>query len=188
MKFIHCLIAVLILFLLTAGLFVPYAIVGYNISLQGVVMFLYEEYVPIICLALSSLLILVLFSVTASRPRKGVEYISYSGEGGAVSLSVKAVKDFIQKIGEEFAAILALYPSLTVRAGGGIEIDLDIRVQAGTHIPELCRLLQDRVRESVRDSLGLADIKSVKVNVREIVGSVNPTDNIGTNPDVGVST
>ena len=188
MKLVHCLLGFLIFFLVAAGIFVLYGIVGWDVAWAGLVLFLYEEYLVSIGGAVASFLILMLFKLTQSRPKRDAEFISYASKGGRVSLSVKAVKDFIQKIGEEFAAILAMYPSLRVRSGGGVEIDLDVRVQAGTHIPELCRLLQERVKESARDSLGLADIRSVKVNVREIVGSINPTDSIGTSTDIGVST
>ncbi len=41
---------------------------------------------------------------------------------------------------------------------------------AGTKIPELSQILQQRVRESVRESLGLEEIRNITIKVQEIVG------------------
>lgn len=122
------------------------------------------------------LALVVLYLGSFGRRRTGEQYLSFENvNGGAVSISMKAVSDFIAKIGDEFAAILSLKPDVRPR-GGSIEVELDIKVKAGTQIPELCQLLQERVRESVRDNLGLSDIRKVKVTVRDIVGAAPARD------------
>jgi hypothetical protein len=40
-------------------------------------------------------------------------------------------------------------------------------------------MLQDRVKESISDHLGLSDVRSVKVNVREIVGAARGSEGEG---------
>jgi len=66
--------------------------------------------------------------------------------------------------------VLTIHPVITVK-GGGVIVRVDVRVKSGTHVPELCRMLQTRVRESIREQLGLDSVREVRVNVREIVGS-----------------
>lgn len=188
MRIIHCLLGVLIFLLVTIGIFAVYGLWGWEASWDGLVLFLYDQRYVSIGGAVASLLLFMLFGLTKSRPKSDADYISYAADGGAVSISVKAVKEFIQKIGDEFAAILAIHPSLTVRGSGNLDIAIDVRVKAGTHVPELCTLLQDRVRESLRDSLGLASVKSIKVKVREIVGNASPEDSIAASKDTGIST
>jgi uncharacterized alkaline shock family protein YloU len=177
MKLVHVLLGFLIYFLVAAGCYVVYGAVGQDVFWEKLFMFLYEQQLVAVGGLVASFLLLVAFALTASRQQGPVEFISYEGEGGAVSISVKAVKDFVEKIGGEFAAVLSAHPALRV-CRGGIEIDLDVRVQAGTHLPELCRLLQDRVRDSVRDHLGLSDVRAVRVNVREIVGTAPREDDL----------
>jgi hypothetical protein len=116
------------------------------------------------------LLLTVLYALTGLRRRAPEQFISFENEGGAVSISIKAVRDFLARLAEEFAAVISLDP--IIRAPGGtIEVELNVRVRSGTQIPELCRLLQDRVRESIKDSLGLSEVRGVKINVREIVAA-----------------
>lgn len=110
---------------------------------------------------------LLLYLLSAIENKESAEVVSFDGPGGPITISVKAIRDFVEKVGEEFAAVLSLYPSLSAR-GGALEVDMDVRVRSGAHIPELCSLLQQRVRETVRDNLGLDEVRAVRINVREI--------------------
>lgn len=105
------------------------------------------------------------------------QYLSFNSNGATVSILLRAVNEFISRIGDEFAAIVSLKPSVRPR-GRSIHIDLDLRVKAGTQIPELCQLLEERVRESVQQNLGLTDIKRIRVNVKDIVGDAPKVDDI----------
>ena len=114
------------------------------------------------------LCVVVLYLLTGVQRRKPDQFISFDNEGGSVSISMNAMREFLIKIADEFAAVLYLDP--TIKAyGEAMEIELDVRVRSGTALPELCRLLQSRVSESIRDELGLSEVKGVKVNIREIV-------------------
>jgi hypothetical protein len=113
----------------------------------------------------------LLYLLTAShRQREGEQYLSFENEGGTVSISLRAVRDYLGKLSHEFAAISSLQPLLSAR-GGGLTVELDLKVRAGAQIPELCRMLQDRVRESIQNNFGISDVKAIKINVREIVGT-----------------
>ena len=111
------------------------------------------------------------------REPAGDQYLSFNNNGATVSILLRAVNEFISRIGDEFAAIVSLKPSVRPR-GSSIEVELDLRVKAGTQIPELSQLLEERVRESVRQNLGLSDIKRIRVNVKDIVGESPKVDDI----------
>jgi len=116
----------------------------------------------------------LLYLVTLTPRRPAVRYISFDSEAGDISISNGAVRDFIRKVGEEFGAVINLEPQLRSDKGL-ISIDLDVKIQAGTRIPELSQMLQDRIRESVRDGLGIAEVREIKVRVQEIIGSPPPS-------------
>jgi uncharacterized alkaline shock family protein YloU len=52
---------------------------------------------------------------------------------------------------------------------GGVDVQLDVKVKAGAQIPELCRMLQDRTRECIKQNVGLSEVREVRVRVQEIV-------------------
>ena len=99
--------------------------------------------------------------------------ISFDSEGGTVSISVNAVCDFISKLGDEFESVKSIDPKVHSEKEM-VSIDLNLKVRTGTRIPELSAQLQTRVRESVRDGLGIVDVREIKVNITEIVGNPPP--------------
>jgi uncharacterized alkaline shock family protein YloU len=131
-------------------------------------------------LALAALLIL--YALTAVKLPEKSHYVAYDIEGGTVSISLRAVQDFLARLAGEFAAITDLKPSLAVQ-NGAVDVQLDVRVRAGAHIPELCRLLQERARSTLRDHVGLSEIKEVRVRVQEIVGGAPTETSVGDRPD-----
>lgn len=116
----------------------------------------------------------VLYLLTGIRPKvRGEQFLTFANDGGAVSISLRAVREFLARLGEEYAAIVHLQPQVRAR-GDAIDVEFDVRVRAGTQIPELCQMLQERVRQSLRENLGLAEVRNIRVNVREIVGETPP--------------
>lgn len=122
-------------------------------------------------------LVIVYLGTMFNRRPQGEQYLAFKHNGDTVSILLRAVCEFIGKIGDEFAAIVSMKPTVHPR-GKSIDIDLDLRVKAGTQIPELCQLLQERVRESVRINMGLADIKRIRVHVKDIVGDPPPPEEV----------
>jgi uncharacterized alkaline shock family protein YloU len=116
------------------------------------------------------ILLALLYLVTSGRRRPRKRYISFESDSGTVSISINAVRDFIRKLGDEFGAVVAMDPKISSEKDR-ISIDLDVKIQTGSRIPELSKLLQDRVRESIRDGLGIVDVREIKVKVQEIVGA-----------------
>ncbi len=109
-----------------------------------------------------------------SRPR--VRFILVKSEYGEVSISVTAVRDFVRRLGEEFSSVVNLDPKVRSEKKGGIFLDLNVKVQVGSRIPELAQRLRSRVCESLQDSLGIVvDERVINVFVMEIKGSPKPT-------------
>lgn len=109
-------------------------------------------------------------------------FVNFDSEDGSVGISTKAICDFIQRIGKEFAAVKSIDAKL-LQKKGALNVALSVKVVSGNKIPELSHLLQQRVRESVRESLGLEDIRNITIKVQEIVGDpakhvaeANPSD------------
>lgn len=96
-------------------------------------------------------------------------FIDFESEDGNVGISTKAICDFIERIGKEFAAVKSI-DSRLAKTKDGINISLNVKVLSGNKIPELSHVLQQRVRQSVRESLGLETIGNISIKVQEIVG------------------
>jgi hypothetical protein len=168
MRILHLLFGILLFaVVILGGGFVVYAVLDSALWKQ-VLDFLAAEKWMSLSGAIALILLSVLFLLTYCVRKPRVEFLSFENESGAVSISMNAIGDFLGKVGDEFAAVEDLEPSIRAVAGA-IEVTLDVKVKAGTQIPELCKMLQDRVKESITTNLGLTDIKAVKVNVQEIV-------------------
>lgn len=96
-------------------------------------------------------------------------FINFHSDDGSVGISTKAICDFIERIGKEFSAIRSIDSKL-ISGKGSVDVVLSVKVMSGNKIPELSHVLQQRVRESVRESLGLEEIRNITIRVQEIVG------------------
>jgi uncharacterized alkaline shock family protein YloU len=112
-------------------------------------------------------LLSLLYLVTFGPRRPKARYISFDSGNGSVSISVNAVREYIRKLSGEFSAVVSIDPKIRSEKDS-ISIDLNVNLVAGARIPELSQALQNRVRESLRDGLGIEDVKEVKVLVQEI--------------------
>jgi uncharacterized alkaline shock family protein YloU len=118
---------------------------------------------------LALLLLVLVYLATFGAARSRSRYIAFEGESGSVSISANAVRDFVRKIGDEFSAVVSMDPRVRPEKNR-VSMDLNVKIQTGTKLPELSALLQTRVRESIRDGLGIDNVRDIKVIVQEIVG------------------
>ncbi len=107
------------------------------------------------------------------------KFIDFQSDEGSVGISTKAIQDFIERVGKEFAAVKSIESRL-FHNKGKVDIGINVKVLSGNKIPELTQVLQQRVRESVRESLGIEEIGSITVKVSEIVGE--PAKHAGDTP------
>jgi hypothetical protein len=132
--------------------------------------------------ALLLALLTVLFFLTSFRLPAKSQYIAYDIEGSSVSVNLKAVQEFLARLAGEFAAVEELTPALRAHHGA-VDVQLDVKVRAGAQIPELCRMLQERARATLREKVGLSDVREVSVRVQEIVGTASAETASGDRPD-----
>lgn len=102
------------------------------------------------------------------RPKE--TFIDYQSDDGSVGISIRAIQDFIERVGQEFAAIKSIESRLS-KGKTGLDISVGVRLLSGNKIPELSQVLQQRIRESVRESLGLDEVGKITIQVKEIIGA-----------------
>ena len=90
-----------------------------------------------------------------------------------MSVSTEAVQDYLDALKNEFAAVVWQKSHLQVHRGA-LEVGLELGVKDGTRIPELCKLMQARVRELLEEHLGTCDLAGVSVEVNEIQSRKKP--------------
>jgi len=131
--------------------------------------------IPLIEASIGLFLILSILLRIASRQKAHEKdcFINFEADGGSVGVSTKAIRDFIEQICKEFSAVKNIESKL-IQNKTAIDIIIFIKVASGSKIPELSHMLQQRVRESVRESMGLEEIRNITIKVREIIGSPPP--------------
>lgn len=124
--------------------------------------------IRVIIIALAMLAGLIAFVLTglASGPRS--HYLSYESDQGNISISLKALQDFLSHLKSDFPAILSLHPRVLAR-DEHLDITLEVRVKAGAPIPELSRMLQERARTLIQERIGISDIRDIEVKIEEII-------------------
>ena len=132
--------------------------------------------IPIVGICVGAILMLsVLLRWVGGRGRKKEAFVDFQSDDGNVGISTKAICDFIERIGKEFAAVKNI-DSRLIQRKGALDIALNVNVVSGNKIPELSQVLQQRVRESVRESLGLEEIRNITIKVQEIIGDPSVPD------------
>lgn len=127
----------------------------------------------VIVLCLGLLLGLVLYVLTGLNIHPRPHYLSYETDQGNISISLKALQDFLGHLKSEFPSVLQLHPR--VRAvEEALDVVLEIRIKAGAPIPEISRMLQERARQLIQEKAGISDIRDIEVKVEEIVREKEP--------------
>jgi uncharacterized alkaline shock family protein YloU len=127
--------------------------------------------IPVVGIGLGVIMILsvVLHWFGGLGRKKKDRFIDFQSDDGSVGISTKAIQDFIERVGKEFAAVKSIESELH-EDKGALDIAISVKVVSGNKIPELSAVLQQRIRESVRESVGLEEIRNITIQVSEIVG------------------
>ena len=91
----------------------------------------------------------------------------FENENGQINVSADAVQEYLEGLKNEFAAVVWQKSLLRVQRGA-LQVGLILGVRDGTRIPELCKLMQARVRELLAEHLGACDLSGVAIEVNEI--------------------
>lgn len=118
------------------------------------------------------ILLELLHGWTRPRTRRSPDELTFRPEGGPViSLKTSAVREAIARVAAEFDCVEEMRTEVS-RGRGGVDLDLTVRVAAGTVIPVLCTELQNRAREVVAGEIGLFDLREVRVHVEDWAAAV----------------
>ena len=125
------------------------------------------------CLGVAMFFFAVVFLLTSLNGQRNREFLSFDNDGGTVSISTAAISDYVSKLSPEFPSIVRMQPRV-VPARNAMDIVVEVRVKAGPQISEMCTKLQERVRETVTNGLGIQAVRKVTVSVGEIVSEHKP--------------
>jgi hypothetical protein len=174
MKFLHALFGLVIL--LQAAVFaLGLVLIGWAgddgwfeiYSLAGCV-----SQLAIGCAGAALLICIGLWLLTGmSRRRCGI--VTYEMEGGTVSLRLDAIRDFLARVGQDIPQVASVRPVVR-QTDGVVSVLMEIRIRAGSSVPEITRALQERTRHSLAGDLGLTRTDPVKVVITGISGDPTP--------------
>ena len=94
--------------------------------------------------------------------------IAFDNPDGEVSISLKAIEDFVGRIGRDFAEVKSLEPQIVPKRDG-VEIILRGELWSGPNIPKLTERIQNLVKSQVQNILGIENVQSVTLSVSKIL-------------------
>jgi uncharacterized alkaline shock family protein YloU len=94
--------------------------------------------------------------------------ISFANPEGQITITVKAIEDFVEKAGQEFSQVVDLKPTI-VAGKEGIKINAKVSLVAGAHVPRLAEGIQHTIKNRVQTVLGIENILSVEVHITKLV-------------------
>jgi hypothetical protein len=110
---------------------------------------------------------LFLFLLTGIPRRSQKSFVKFANDNGEVSVSTDALQEYVDRLKDEFAAVAWMKTALRVERGA-LAVGLVLGIRESTRIPELCKLIQARVREILEEHLGTCDLSGISVEVAEI--------------------
>ena len=115
----------------------------------------------------------VIYVLSAIPKRRRQKYLSFDAEGGTVSISTTAIAEYVARVGGEFPSIVRMKPEV-IPGKNSIDIHAYVQIKDGPDIQEVCELLQKRIREVLAGSLGITEVRTVQVSVKEIIAEFRP--------------
>ncbi len=110
----------------------------------------------------------LLFLAMRLKAGTGPRSISFDNPEGEVTISVKAIEDFVRRIGQEFSQVIEITPTiLPVR--DGIKIKVKTVLTAGSNVPRLSENIQRMIKTRMQNILGIQNVAKIEINVSKIV-------------------
>lgn len=110
----------------------------------------------------------LLFLGMRVRAGRTTRSISFDNPEGEVTVSIKAIEDFVRRVGQEFSQVLDLDPTI-LPSNGGIKIAAETTLIAGTNVPRLAESIQSNIKTKMQNVLGIENVTSVEIHVSKLV-------------------
>ncbi len=127
-----------------------------------------ERRIEVIVACIGIVLAVTAYVLTGFSSTPRATYLSYETEHGNISISLKALQEFLGHLRSEFPNVVSLSPKVRV-LDESLDVTLEVRIRSGAPIPEICRMLQERARNLIQERIGVGAIREVEVKVEEIV-------------------
>lgn len=109
-------------------------------------------------------LLFLSFRVKAGRSARS---ISFDNPEGEVTISIKAIEDFVKRVGSEFSQVLELNPTI-LPSNGGVKISAETTLIAGTNVPRLAESIQSNIKIKMQNILGIENVTGVELHVSKL--------------------
>jgi len=114
------------------------------------------------------LLLGILFLNMRLKESMSEKSITFANPEGKITITVKAIEDFVEKVGQEFSQVIDLKPSI-ISSKEGISISAKAVLVAGTHVPRLAEGIQHTIKNRIQTILGIENITTVEVHISKLV-------------------
>ena len=94
--------------------------------------------------------------------------IAFQNPDGEVTVSLKAIEDYIKKISKDIPGICDVRSHVEVRRNG-VNITCYVSLTAGSNIPDITERIQLAVRSRLQNMLGMEEKINIKMHVSRIV-------------------
>lgn len=110
----------------------------------------------------------LLFLSMRIKAGRSARSISFDNPEGEVTISVKAIEDFVKRVGQEFSQVIEMTPAI-LPARDGIKIKIKTVLVAGSHVPRLAEGIQNTIKSRMQNVLGIENVTKVEINISKLV-------------------
>ncbi len=109
-------------------------------------------------------LLILYIDAKISQQKKAIIHKTIHGE---VRVAKKAIEDFIKRISSEESFIKTIKPKIVIKRKG-VKISLIVSLWSEIPANEATIALQSRVKEALESTIGISNIREIKVFVEEV--------------------
>lgn len=126
-----------------------------------------------------------LFFVMRVKADLSQRSISFDNPEGEVTITIRAIEDFVKRVGQEFSQVEEMSPTI-ISTREGIKVRAKTVLVAGSHVPRLAEGIQHTIKSRMQNILGIENVTTVEVHVSKLVTKPGNVDESAPQPmDVG---
>ncbi len=99
--------------------------------------------------------------------------VAFDNPDGQVKVSRNAINELAQSATDDMSEVAKCVTRIQTR-GGHLNVQLRIKMVAGSNLSEVSLAMQNRVKNSLRNSLGIEKLGSIEVRLTGFIGQNKP--------------